>query len=232
MRKSPEQRFVRCADITQSAACVLAACALLASCATAPPPPTVDESTRRPVNSRATLELQACKAELSKAQAALSEAQLFARARAFAEAERQANLAAQPPADAKAQACAAAAQEPAANQTYIIPFDNNSSKLALTPKDADALALQASRAAHIVIRGRTDAVRESLHDASLARRRADAAASFLIDRGTPASRLRVTWQAFGDGLVSSAAQNRRVELEFYAVKPVSTLLLHDASTKQ
>lgn len=224
MGRSPARKLLKKADITICTMSVVAACTLLASCSTPPTPPTVDESTRRPLNNRNALDLQTCKADLSRAHASLAETQLFARTPSTPEAGPA-------PTKPKPAICDQPAPTAQANHTIIIPFPTNSARLSLRPDDAEALVLKAANAAFIVIRGRTDAAHESLHDSKLARQRADAAASFLIERGTPASRLRVSWQGFGDGMVSAAAQNRRVELEFYAVRPTSVLLQSDIATK-
>lgn len=218
-------------DVTLITCCVLAACALLASCASPPAPSAVDESTRRPLNNRTSLDLQVCRTDLSKAQAALTEVQLFARNSSSAQADPGA-MASKPQApEPQPTVCNQTPHQSPSNETVVVPFVNNSFSLQLRPDDVQTIMQKASQAAYIVIRGRTDSTRESMSETSLARRRADAAASLLIGNGTPASKLRVTWQGFGDGLAASAAQNRRVELEFYPAKPTTTLLQHDSPAR-
>ena len=81
-----------------------------------------------------------------------------------------------------------------------------------------------------MIRGRTDATGDSASETALARRRAEAAAGFLRSRGVLADRVRVTWQGAGDPRPQSGqerAQNRRVELEFYAAPPTIIVVRSD-----
>jgi hypothetical protein len=58
---------------TRTASCSAITALLLASCSTPPKPPSVDESTKRPVNSRAAVELKACQGDLSRATLLVSE---------------------------------------------------------------------------------------------------------------------------------------------------------------
>ena len=46
---------------------------LLTSCSTPPKPPSVDESTKRPVNARAAVDLKSCQGDLSRATLLVSE---------------------------------------------------------------------------------------------------------------------------------------------------------------
>jgi outer membrane protein OmpA-like peptidoglycan-associated protein len=82
-----------------------------------------------------------------------------------------------------------------------------------------------------MIRGRTDAKDDSASETALARRRAEAAADFLIGAGAPKEKVRVTWQGAGDELTGLATRergkNRRVEIEFYTGAPVVVSLGND-----
>ena len=56
-----------------TACCVGIGALLLTSCSTPPKPPSVDESTKRPVNARAAVDLKACQGDLSRATILVSE---------------------------------------------------------------------------------------------------------------------------------------------------------------
>jgi outer membrane protein OmpA-like peptidoglycan-associated protein len=207
---------------------VLAASLALNACSTPPKPPTVDESTRRPVNSPQTLALQRCTGELDAARAELTEL-LHSTNRALTSAKAlaitQAQACRQAPA---AEATSAAPTAPAGNQVFVIPFAHASAALSLSEADVRRLSQAAASASLIVVRGRTNATSDSLSETELARRRAAAAADWLQKAGVAPQRIRVQWQGAGDGLAGldpKAADQRRVEIELYTALPrVETLL--------
>ena len=222
---------------------------LLASCSTPPKPPTVDESTKRPVNARAAVDLKACQSDLSRASivaaemaragvqsAALNKALPLAGPPVVARSGAQAASLPDAMADARPDAqpvnplaCspAAVALDAAGNTVVVVPFGVGSAAWGIEPADAAALVRRGEAAAVILIRGRTDASADSMQETALARRRAESAAAFFRQAGVPKDKLRLTWQGAGDpptGLRPSErgdrAHSRRVEIEFYAASPV------------
>lgn len=221
--------ILRIAEVAHTTSCALGLALVLASCSSPPKPPTVDDSTKRPVNAKASVELQSCRSELSRSTILLDE---LARSNAVSTAlvrNRTADTCTPAIAGAKLGA-AASENQVSSNRIAIIEFATGSASWTIEKADADALAQKASSSALIMIRGRTDAVGDSASETALARRRAEAAAEFLRSRGVPADRVRVTWQGAGDPRPQAAqerAQNRRVELEFYAAPPATIVVRSD-----
>jgi len=201
-----------------TACCVGIGALLLTSCSTPPKPPSVDESTKRPVNARAAVDLKACQGDLSRATILVSE---MARAGVVATALTKA----QPlPAGASTSAADPGAADATGNLVAVVPFGMGSSAWSVEQVDAAALVRRAKDAAVIMIRGRTDATGDSLQETALARRRAEAAAEFLHQAGVPKDKLRLTWQGAGDPIAglrpADRSQSRRVEIEFYTAAPM------------
>ena len=207
------------------ACCVGIGAVLLTSCSTPPKPPSVDESTKRPVNARAAVDLKACQGDLSRVTILMSE---LARAGVTTKALTKAL-----PLPGAVVACTAdsatahTAEEATGNLVAVVPFGIGSAAWSVEQADAAALVRRAKDAAVIMIRGRTDAVGDSLQETALARRRAEAAAEFLQQAGVSKDKLRLTWQGAGDpiaGLRSAErgdrSQSRRVEIEFYTAAPI------------
>lgn len=212
---------------TCAACCVGLAALALTACSSPPKPPTVDESTKRPVNVKSAVELKSCEGDLSRATILVSE---MARAGVVTTAlTRSLPL----PSAAAAIAAEPAHVEAAANLVVVIPFGVGSANLSMDAADAAVFVSRANEAALIMIRGRTDAVGDSTLDTVLARRRAESAAAFLQQAGVPKDKLRLTWQGFGDPVAGLAAsergQSRRVEVEFYASAPTFLSLRNDTS---
>ena len=201
-----------------TACCVGIGALLLTSCSTPPKPPSVDESTKRPVNARAAVDLKACQGDLSRATILVSEM-----ARAGVVATTLTKVLPLPGA-ALASAADPAAAGAAGNLVAVVPFDMGSAAWGVEQADAAALVRRAKDAAVIMIRGRTDAIGDSLQETALARRRAEAAAEFLQQAGVPKDKLRLTWQGAGDPFAglrpAERAQSRRVEIEFYTAAPM------------
>ena len=195
-----------------TACCVGIGALLLTSCSTPPKPPSVDESTKRPVNARAAVDLKACQGDLSRATILVSE---MARA------------------SAATTALTKALRVPG-NLVAVVPFGFGSASWSVEQADAAALIRRAKDAAVIMIRGRTDATGDSLQETALARRRAEAAAVFLQQAGVSKDKLRLTWQGAGDPVAglrpSERAQSRRVEIEFYTATPMLVSLRSGAAS--
>ena len=210
-----------------TACCVGIGALLLTSCSTPPNPPSVDESTKRPVNARAAVDLKACQGDLSRATNLLSE---LARAGVVATAL---NKALPLPSAAMASATDSASADATGNLVAVVPFGMGSAAWTVEQADAAALVRRAKDAAVIMIRGRTDATGDSLQETALARRRAEAAAEFLQQAGVPRDKLRLTWQGAGDPLAglrpTERTQSRRVEIEFYTAAPMLVSLRSDAA---
>ena len=201
-----------------TACCVGIGALLLTSCSTPPKPPSVDESTKRPVNARAAVDLKACQGDLSRATILVSE---MARAGVVA---TSLNKALPQTSAAMASVPASEAADTAGNLVAVVPFGMGSAAWSIEAADAAALVRRAKDAAVIMIRGRTDATGDSLQETALARRRAEAAAEFLQQAGVSKDKLRLTWQGAGDPLaglrLADRSQSRRVEIEFYAAAPM------------
>lgn len=214
------------ARVVHTCACVSLAALVLSSCSSPPKAPTVDDSNKRPVNSGLAIDLQACRGELSGKTVQLAE--LARSAASFASASSE-------PATGNGRAGSmAGCGQPntfgtgGANFVAIVSFPHASATWSLAAADADALVSRANGASLIVIRGRTDALAETSGETALARKRAQAAESFLRGRGVKPERMRVTWQGLGDTLPgltgAERGQNRRVEIEIYAAAPQVAVL--------
>ena len=210
-----------------SACCIGIGALLLTSCSTPPKPPSVDESTKRPVNARAAVDLKACNGDLSRATILLSE---MARAGVVATALTKARRL---PGAAPSRVADPATADAAGNLVAVVPFGMGSAAWSVEQADAAALVRRAKDAAVIMIRGRTDATGESLQETALARRRAEAAAQFLQQAGVSKDKLRLTWQGAGDPVPglrpTERAQSRRVEIEFYTAAPMLVSLRSGAA---
>ena len=199
---------------------------LLTACSSPPKPPSVDESTKRPVNAQAAVDLKACQGDLSRATILVSEMALAnAMATALTKELPQQGVDKESAAmtGAADSATAHSAADTTGNLVAVVSFGIGSAAWAVEPADAAALVRRAKDAAVILIRGRTDATGDSLQETALARRRAEAAAEFLQLAGVSKGKLRLTWQGAGDpvaGLQSEGRpQSRRVEIEFYKSAP-------------
>jgi outer membrane protein OmpA-like peptidoglycan-associated protein len=197
---------------------MLAASALLlAGCSTSPPKaPLPDERTRSPANDPARLEMLDAAAKIQQATA-----QLLAVARAGA-AQGLADAALRP--TALSSRALSSTSTSGGNVIYTYRFRSGGTALDLPPAAAGALIEAARQAQLVVLRGRTDAVRDDAANAAIARRRAEAAQALLFKGGVPIERIRVTWQASGDtvadnGTAAGRAANRRVEIELYPLQP-------------
>jgi outer membrane protein OmpA-like peptidoglycan-associated protein len=196
---------------------MLAASALMAGCSTSPPKASLpDERTRSPANDPARLEMLDAAGKIQQATA-----QLLAVARAGA-AQGLADAALRPTA-LNARALSSASTS-GGNVVYTYRFRPGGTALDLPPATTAALVEAARQAQLVVLRGRTDAVRDDAANAAVARRRAEAAQALLVKSGVPIERMRVTWQASGDtvadnGTAVGRAANRRVEIELYPLQP-------------
>lgn len=205
---------------------------LLGACGSAPRPPSVGESGKRPANMPLAIELQLCQHELHNSQIRSKEMAWMAESAAVTRermAALQQNIAA-------LQSAVRAVEHPdpvntrntpaaePGNRLYVLRFAFASSRLEVPAAMAAALAMEARSAALIMIRGRTDGSTETAAEGRVARERAIAARDYLVAAGAAPSRIRVTHQAVGDHEADNASTsgrdlNRRVEIEIYRSLP-------------
>lgn len=217
-RQANLETLITAFDKAKAACFFSLAALLLSSCSMPPKPPSVDESTKRPVNARGAVDLKACQGDLSRASILMTEL-----SRAGGASTPKASL----PGSTWVSAADAISDEAAGNLVAVVPFGVGSAAWSVEPADAAALVRRAQGAALIMIRGRTDATGDSMQETALARRRAEVAAKFFQQAGVPKDKLRLTWQGAGDPVAGGRgvdrverSQSRRVEIEFYAAAPV------------
>lgn len=201
---------------------ILAAMAIfVAGCSSAPKPPTVDDSKKRPVNVSQALDIQMCRTELSATKIVLTETLTTEQRR---QALALASVQPTPPISMTSVIPTVAfAREP--NQVFVINFPLGSADIKVSSLQGAQLVEQARAAKFILIRGRTDAVVDSMAETRLAQRRAEAAYKYLVDVvRLPPEGIRLSWQGAGDPFLPSTTAldrqaNRRVEIELYQAKP-------------
>jgi outer membrane protein OmpA-like peptidoglycan-associated protein len=206
---------------------VLLAVGALAGCSSAPKVPQANESTRRPANDPAYIDMLKARAEQERAS---QEQELQRRAAA---ASRMLDEASKP---AMLRTAAGGGGIPVfdttargANAVYTARFALGSTRLALPAQATAALQAATRQAQLVVVRGRTDAAQANPKDERVARARAESARGLLVQLGLPAQRIRTTWQAAGDNVAplntaEGRAANRRVEIEVYNAQPVPFVL--------
>lgn len=191
---------------------------LLGACSSAPKPPTVDDSRRRPINTETAVALQVCQNELQNTSILATES------------DRQASLAQATLAQlsARHQLLASWQQrsERLANHRHTVRFAPASTQVDIPPEVRAALLAHARNAPLVLLRGRTDGLKDSLADSKLARARAEAVRDLLVAGGVDPSRIRSTHQPVGDQVAENLtpqgrALNRRVEIEIYHALPVA-----------
>jgi hypothetical protein len=189
---------------------------VLSSCGSPPKPPTVDESRKRPVNASAAIELQTCKSDLQNTRIVANETTRLAEsasATATRLALQQQAMSSRPPPEIEL-----------ANAVYIVPFAFASVQVAVPVAEGRVLVDQARSASLVMLRARTDGQIESPAESRIARERAIAMRTYLVQAGVDPTRIRMTWQPVGDtvsdnGTASGRALNRRVEIELYRLAP-------------
>jgi outer membrane protein OmpA-like peptidoglycan-associated protein len=193
---------------------LLPALLVLCSCSSPPKPPSVDPSTRRPVNAASAVELQTCKSDLQNTRILASETTRLAEA-ASATAVRL----------AQQQVTASGSDRTApGNVVFTVHFAFASTEVKVPDPAAAALVEQARKAALVLARGRTDGSVETPAESRIARKRAAAVRAYLVQAGVDPARIRTTYQPVGDpaaenGTPQGRTLNRRVEIELYSVAP-------------
>jgi outer membrane protein OmpA-like peptidoglycan-associated protein len=202
---------------------VMATCAL-AGCSSAPKVPQADESTRRPANDPAHIEMIKARAELERAREELAlQRRTAAAGRMLDEAQNPTSVRTAlgiPMLDTSARG---------QNVVYTARFAMGSTKLALPPQATAALQAATNQAQLVVVRGRTDAKQSNPTDERVARARAESARVLLSQLGVDSRRIRTTWQSAGDNVApldtaEGRAANRRVEIEVYGAQTVPVAL--------
>lgn len=193
---------------------ILALLLLVSSCSSPPRPPTVDESRKRPVNAAVAVELQVCKSDLQNTRILANETTRLAES-ASATATRLAlqAMSMRPPPEVEM-----------ANAVYTVLFGFGSIQVSVPPAEAGALLEHARSASLVMLRARTDGKVEAPAESRIARDRALAVRTYLVQSGVDPTRIRMTWQPVGDtvgdnGTPGGRALNRRVEIELYRFAP-------------
>lgn len=193
---------------------------VLASCSSPPKPPTVDESQKRPVNSRMAVELQVCKTDLQNTRLMATESSRLAEKTAAT----LTNMSARQQILAALQG--APGQQPKANSVFTVRFDFGSTRVVIPTDVASILAEDAKASPLVMLRGRTDGTTEAPAESRIARERAIAVRDYLVAAGVDPSRIRATYQPIGDHEADNVSAggrglNRRVEIELYRALPVA-----------
>ena len=193
---------------------------LLSSCSSPPKPPTVDESSKRPVNSAMAVELQVCKSDLQNTRILATESGRLAESNA-ATLER---LAARQQALAAMQA--PTFSTPPSNSVFTVRFEFGSTRVVVPADAASALIEDARSAPLVLLRGRTDGATDAPAESRIARERANAVRDYLVGAGVDPARIRATYQPAGDHAADNTSpsgkrMNRRVEIEVYRALPVA-----------
>lgn len=188
---------------------------LLGACSSAPKPPTVDESQKRPANAQMAVELQVCKNDLQNTRILATESGRLAEATAAT----LAHLAARQRLMAKLR------ERAVANSVHTVHFAFNSTRVGLSADVAAPLLAEAKAAPLVLLRGRTDGSSDSPVESHIAQARASAVRDYLIASGVEPSRIRTTHQPSGDHVADNRSThgrnlNRRVEIEVYRTLPV------------
>jgi outer membrane protein OmpA-like peptidoglycan-associated protein len=191
----------------------------LAGCASVSKPPGVDESTRRPVNDPARVELLRTQAEGDRAGIDQDLQRRSSEARRVADALQTAAAMPLPGAPSAVRGA----------QVYTALFARGSARLTLPAPERERLVQAAKAAPLVVVRGRTDADQDNPADSRLARERAQAMQALLLDAGVAPERIRLQYQGAGDQVADNQtpagrALNRRVEVEVYTSVPAAATL--------
>ena len=207
----------------------------IVSCSSAPPrPPEVDESRRRPANSRSAVELQVCRGELADARLQVSEAHKLAEGASGALAqftvEELRRTAGSPP---PVPAAAAPARPGGGNVVWTLGFAFNSSRIDANPAELQRVVEAAKAAAYVVVKGRTDGLVETPGESTIARRRMAAMYGLLLKGGVDPRKIALQYQPVGDPIADNQtdegrAANRRAEVELYPALP-ERLAVHGGS---
>lgn len=194
--------------------------ALLSACSSPPKPPTVDESQKRPANAQLAVELQVCKNDLQNTRIQANESDRLAETTAATLAHMA----------ARQQLLTTIQEKVMANRVHTVHFAFNSTRVSIPSTEAAALVDESKAAPLVVLRGRTDGLRDSSAESRIAQARAFAVRDYLIAAGVDPNRIRATHQPSGDHVADNRNPqgrqlNRRVEIEVYRTLPLPTQAL-------
>ncbi|WP_233446784.1 OmpA family protein [Ideonella azotifigens] len=180
----------------------------------------MDESQKRPVNAKTTVELQVCKNDLQNTRLMATESGRLAETTAAT----LANMAARQQILAAMQA--SSGQQRQANTIFTVRFEFGSTRVAIPADVTSALVEEAKASPLVLLRGRTDGTSDAPAESRIARDRAAAVRDYLVAAGVEPGRIRTTYQPTGDPVADNAsaggrALNRRVEIELYSALPVA-----------
>jgi outer membrane protein OmpA-like peptidoglycan-associated protein len=188
----------------------------LVSCASPPKPPTVDESRRHPVNVASAVELQVCESDLQNTRILVTETTHLAESASATATKLALQLHGFGPRETM--------EATSGNVVYVVHFAFGSARVGMDSEEATALIAQARTSPLILLRARTDGDSEDAAESRIARERAIAVRSYLVQSGIDPTHIRMTWQAVGDAVadnttVAGRSANRRVEIELYRHTP-------------
>jgi outer membrane protein OmpA-like peptidoglycan-associated protein len=185
----------------------------------------VDETQKRPVNSRMAVELQICRSDLQNTRLLATESGRLAETASAA----MANMAARQQMLTAMQERTTPQPQPdtasTPNTVFTVHFDFGSTRVDL-PADVVATLVEEAKVAPLVLlRGRTDGASDSPAESRIARGRAAAVRDVLVGAGVDPARIRATYQPAGDHAADNTSDsgrglNRRVEIELYRALPV------------
>lgn len=186
----------------------------LGSCKSPPRPPAVNESTRRPANTAAAVDLQRCQSALQNTKLLVDEHKLIADRTALSAAQASVTQ----PADLVS-----------ANTVYTVLFRFGSARVELSAHAVEHIAQRARSSALVVLRARTDGNAPTPGEIRVAQARAESVSRLLVSAGVVPASIRATYQPAGDFIADNGTEagrvlNRRVEIELYSAKPYSVAL--------
>ncbi|WP_157270530.1 OmpA family protein [Azohydromonas aeria] len=207
----------------------LSVIAALAGCSSAPKVPQASESTRRPANDPAYIEMLKARAELDRARDELAlQRRAAAAGRMLDEAQKPAMVRTSSNGSVIPVFDVSAART-GKNVVFTVRFPVGGSTMALSPQARNLLSGAVQQSPLVVVSGRTDAAQANEKDARIARARAESARVLLVQLGVDSRRIRTTWQSAGDNVApldtaDGRAANRRVEIEVYGGAPAQVAL--------
>jgi hypothetical protein len=218
----------------RSPALLIPMLALLNACGSAPQPPTVDESLKRPANTAMAVELQVCKSELHNTRIVANESNRLAeataakleRAAAWQQALASVQAVAQAAAAASGPSASGSPTSPQGNAVFSIGFAPSSARVAV-PSDIEPALLDGARSAPLVVlRVQTSNTANSASASRISRERIAAVRSYLLSTGVDGARIRTTYQWPGErnadkSVVVGTGSSRAVEVEIYRAMPIA-----------
>jgi hypothetical protein len=221
----------------RSPALLIPLLALLNACGSAPQPPTVDESLKRPANTAMAVELQVCKSELHNSRIVANESDRLAeataakmeRAAAWQQALASVQAAAQAAADAPGAPGAPASGSPTdvrGNTIFSIGFAPGNARVTVPSDIEPALLDSAQSAPLVVLRVQTSGKANSAASSRITRERIAAVRRYLLNAGVDERRIRANYQWPGErtadkSVAAGTGLSQAVEVEVYRAMPIA-----------